>query len=293
MQITECPRDAMQGIERFIPTDIKIEYLNSLLKVGFDFLDFGSFVSPKAVPQMGDTANVLAGLNLSGTRTRLLAIIANERGAREAVEKEKITFLGYPFSVSETFQIRNTKATIEESLERVKEIQEICVSNDKKLLVYLSMAFGNPYGDEWNPKIVSDYTAQISDLGIKFVALADTVGVSKPDNIKPLFNELISRFPQIEFGAHLHSHPAHWKEKIEAAWEAGCRKFDSAMRGFGGCPMAKDELVGNIATENLLNFLREKDMEYPIDNISYKKSLSLADKVFYNNFEANKFEEAS
>ena len=293
MKITECPRDAMQGLHQFIPTEVKIEYINTLLHTGFDVLDFGSFVSPKAVPQMSDTTEVLAGLDLSGSHTKLLAIIANLKGANIAAGHEEITFMGYPFSVSETFQKRNTNAGIEESLEVVKEIQEICLRNDKELLIYLSMAFGNPYGDPWEPGIVSDYAGKMTSLGIKYIALADTVGVSTPDTISPLFKELINNHPEIEFGAHLHSNPATWHEKIEAAWEVGCRKFDSALRGFGGCPMADDQLVGNIATENLLSFAKEKDMEYPVNSIYYKKALQLSDKVFYNNFEANKFEEAS
>ena len=293
MILTECPRDAMQGIQKFIPTEIKTEYLNTLLRVGFDVLDFGSFVSPKAVPQMSDTAQVLRGLDINRVKTKLLAIIANVRGAEEAASFEEITYLGYPFSVSETFQQRNTNSGIEQSLQTVEKIQEICVKNSKKLLIYISMAFGNPYGDQWSPGVVSRWTGEMANLGVKYIALADTVGVSTPENIKPLFRELTKKHPGIEFGAHLHSHPAKWYEKIESAWEGGCRKFDTALRGFGGCPMAKDDLVGNIATENVLNFVKEKNMEYPVDSISYKKALELSDKIFYNNFEANKFGEAS
>lgn len=293
MKLTECPRDAMQGIHRFIPTELKTEYLNTLLRVGFDVLDFGSFVSPKAVPQMSDTAQVLRGLDLKDIKTKLLAIIANVRGAEEAASFEEITYLGYPFSVSETFQQRNTNAGIEKSLQTVEKIRDICVKNNKKLLIYISMAFGNPYGDEWSPGIVSKWTAKMENLGVKYIALADTVGVSTPQNIKPLFQELTKKHPEIEFGAHLHSHPSKWHEKIESAWEAGCRKFDTALRGFGGCPMANDELVGNIATENVLNFAKEKNMEYPVDSIWYKNALELSGKIFYNNFEANKLGEAS
>jgi hydroxymethylglutaryl-CoA lyase len=293
MILTECPRDAMQGRQAFIPTSLKIEYLNTLLKVGFDVLDFGSFVSPGAVPQMSDTAKVIKGLELYNVNTKLLAIIANMRGAKEAVTYEEITFLGFPFSVSETFQQRNTNSSVQQSLETVREIHELCVKKNKKLLVYLSMAFGNPYQDEWSPQIVAEWSDKISEMGVSYIALADTVGVSTPENIKHLFKELTMSSPHVEFGVHLHSHPAHWEEKIEAAWQSGCRKFDTALRGFGGCPMAKDELVGNIATENLLNFIKKKDMEYPVDSIYYKKALELSDKVFYNNFEPNKFEEAS
>ena len=293
MILTECPRDAMQGIQKFIPTELKVRYLNSLLKVGFDVLDFGSFVSAKAVPQMQDTPEVVKALDLSFTKTKLLAIIVNVQGAEQASSYNEITFLGFPFSVSETFQKRNTNTTIEQSLHTVRQVQDICMRSGKSLLIYISMGFGNPYGDKWSPEIVSDWVTRLADEGINYMALADTVGVSTPANILPLFKNLIGTHPGIEFGAHLHSHPAGWKEKIEAAWQGGCRKFDTALRGFGGCPMAIDDLVGNIATENLLNFLKEKDMEYPVDSIYYKEALALSDQVFYNNFEANKFEEAS
>lgn len=251
--ITECPRDAMQGIVPFIPTEKKIHFLNLLLKVGFDRLDFGSFVSPKAIPQLRDTAEVLAGLDPEvGQGTDLLAIIANVRGAQEAAKYERIRFLGFPFSVSETFQLRNTNSTREQSLDRVAEIVEICAANDKTPLVYLSMGFGNPYGDVWNEHIVAEYTERLYQLGVRHLALADTVGDSSPEKIKQLYPFLSGEFQGVEWGIHLHSTPQESQGKIEAALEAGCWRFDTALRGFGGCPMAEDELVGNIATENLL-----------------------------------------
>jgi hydroxymethylglutaryl-CoA lyase len=250
--ITECPRDAMQGIVEFIPTEKKIAYLNLLLKVGFDRLDFGSFVSPKAIPQLRDTAEVLEGLE-DGSATELLAIIANVRGAQDAVTHERIRFLGFPFSVSETFQLRNTNSTREESLDRVKEIVAICAAKNKTPLIYLSMGFGNPYGDVWNEEIVATYAEALYQLGVRHLALADTVGNSSPDKIRQLYPYLTKEFSNVEWGLHLHSTPQESHDKIEAALAVGCRRFDTALRGFGGCPMAEDELVGNIATENLLS----------------------------------------
>lgn len=250
--ITECPRDAMQGIVEFIPTEKKIAYLNLLLKVGFDRLDFGSFVSPKAIPQLRDTAEVLDGLE-DGSATELLAIIANVRGAQDAVIHERIRFLGFPFSVSETFQLRNTNSTREESLDRVKEIVAICAAKNKTPLIYLSMGFGNPYGDVWNEEIVATYAEALYQLGVRHLALADTVGNSSPDKIRQLYPYLTKEFSDVEWGLHLHSTPQESRDKIEAALAVGCRRFDTALRGFGGCPMAEDELVGNIATENLLS----------------------------------------
>lgn len=250
--ITECPRDAMQGIVEFIPTEKKIAYLNLLLKVGFDRLDFGSFVSPKAIPQLRDTAEVLEGLE-DGSATELLAIIANVRGAQDAVTHERIRFLGFPFSVSETFQLRNTNSTREESLDRVKEIVAICAAKNKTPLIYLSMGFGNPYGDVWNEEIVATYAEALYQLGVRHLALADTVGNSSPDKIRQLYPYLTKEFSDVEWGLHLHSTAQESHDKIEAALAVGCRRFDTALRGFGGCPMAEDELVGNIATENLLS----------------------------------------
>lgn len=262
MKIIECPRDAIQGLHHFIPTEKKIAYINQLLASNlFDTIDFGSFVSPKAIPQMADTKGVLSGGNLFETKTKLLAIIANERGAQEASAYERITYLGYPFSVSETFQLRNTNATIAESLERVKAIQAICEKASKQLVLYISMGFGNPYGDVWNAEIVLEWVEKLKQLGIKIFSLSDTVGVANPESIRYLFENLIPQHPDLEFGAHLHTTPDTWKEKIESAYNAGCRRFDGAILGYGGCPMAADELVGNMPTENLLSFIGNTDSE--------------------------------
>lgn len=262
MKIIECPRDAIQGLHDFIPTHKKIAYINQLLASNlFDTIDFGSFVSPKAIPQMADTKAVVEGLDMSIAKTKLLAIIANERGAAEASAYEQITYLGYPFSVSETFQLRNTNATIAESLERVKGIQEICEKANKELVIYISMGFGNPYGDLWNAEIVLNWVSQLKQLGIKIFSLSDTVGIATPENISYLFQNLIPRYPDLEFGAHLHTTPDTWKEKIESAYGAGCRRFDGAILGYGGCPMAADELVGNMPTENLLIFNENIDFD--------------------------------
>jgi hydroxymethylglutaryl-CoA lyase len=291
LQLVECPRDAMQGIKEFIPTEAKIRYINQLLKVGFHTLDFGSFVSPKAIPQMRDTAEVLAALDLSNNPTRLLAIIANERGAEQAAHYQEITYLGYPFSISETFQIRNTNATITESVERVKYIQDICLTKNKELVLYISMGFGNPYGDVWNAEIVLHWVEKLKALGIKIFSLSDTIGVSNPATIHYLFTNLIPAHPDLLFGAHLHTTPHTWREKIEAAWSAGCRRFDSAMRGYGGCPMAKDDLTGNMPTENLVSFVMERpeydankqltEGGYPRINYSdFIKSFAMASEVF-------------
>lgn len=260
MKIIECPRDAIQGLHHFISTEKKIAYINQLLVSNlFDTIDFGSFVSPKAVPQMADTKAVIEGLNVAETKTKLLAIIANERGALEASAYEQITYLGYPFSVSETFQLRNTNATIAESLERVKAIQEICEKTEKQLVLYISMGFGNPYGDVWNAETVLEWVEKLKQSGIKIFSLSDTVGVANPESISYLFENLIPAHPDLEFGAHLHTRPETWKEKIESAYQAGCRRFDGAMLGYGGCPMAADELVGNMPTENLLTFAGNAD----------------------------------
>lgn len=251
MKIIECPRDAMQGIKQFIPTETKVKYLNSLLNVGFDTIDFGSFVSPKAIPQMQDTAEVLKQLDLSATKSKLLAIVANTRGAEQACEFEEIRYLGFPFSISETFQQRNANSSIAESLVRVEEIQNLCVKTNKELVVYISMAFGNPYGDVWNSDIVIEWTKKLSNLGIKIIALSDTVGVSDKENITYLFSNIIPEFKGVEIGAHLHSTKEKALEKIDAAYKSGCQRFDVAIHGFGGCPMAKDDLTGNLATEDL------------------------------------------
>lgn len=280
VKLIECPRDAMQGIHDFIPTEKKVAYISSILKCGFDTVDFGSFVSPKAIPQMRDTAEVLSGLDLSETQSKLLAIIANVRGAEDAVAFEEISYLGFPFSISETFQQRNTNSTIAESLKRVEEIQSLCVKRKKELVIYISMAFGNPYGDEWNVGIVERWVRKISELGIKIIALADTIGVSNPENIRYLFSHLIPEFPQLEFGAHLHTTPDTWEEKVEAAYNAGCRRFDSAIKGFGGCPMATDKLTGNMPTENLLSYFNKKEISTGIHSNAFLDAMKMAVQTF-------------
>ena len=251
IKIIECPRDAMQGIREFIPTAEKIAYQQKLLACGFDTLDFGSFVSPKAIPQMRDTAALLAGLDLSATRTKLLAIVANRRGATDALSHPEIDYLGYPFSVSETFQLRNTNATLAESLDRVKEIQSMTLAAGKEMVLYLSMGFGNPYGDPWNVEVVEEWVSRLAELDIRIFQLSDTIGVSNPASITYLFKNLIPRYPDLEIGAHLHTTPDTWEEKVAAAANAGCVRFDGALRGYGGCPMAKDDLTGNMPTERL------------------------------------------
>jgi hydroxymethylglutaryl-CoA lyase len=280
VKIIECPRDAMQGIKAFIPTEKKAAYLNQLLQVGFDTLDFGSFVSPKAIPQMRDTADVLRQLDLSSSRTRLLAIVANRRGAHDAVQFEEISYLGYPFSISETFQLRNTNATIEESVERIEQIQNICVKHGKALVAYLSMGFGNPYGDPWNVEIVQKWSDRLIDMGIHILQLSDTVGVASPESIRYLFSNLSPHYPGIEFGAHFHTVPDKWEEKIAAAYENGCRRFDGAIRGYGGCPMAKDDLTGNMPTENMAMYFQGLGEETGIDLEAFRASMAMAASVF-------------
>lgn len=275
----ECPRDAMQGIHEFIPTSRKVEYINQLLKCGFDTLDFGSFVSSKAIPQMRDTADVLDKLVL--TDTKLLAIIANERGASDAVQFEEISYLGFPFSVSETFQQRNTNSSIEESLGNLEKIQNLCLKNSKKLVVYLSMGFGNPYGDVWNPDIVINWSERLhTELGVEILALSDTIGVANDANIRLLFENLIPALPKVEFGAHFHTVPARAEEVVNAAYESGCRRFDSAIKGFGGCPMATDDLTGNMPTESILRYLEDKKIEHQLNLEEFNKAFLLADHVF-------------
>lgn len=279
IKLTECPRDAMQGIEGFIPTALKIKYINSLLKVGFDVIDFGSFVSPKAIPQLKDTAEVIKGLDVSSTKSDLLAIVANERGANDACSFEEVAVLGFPFSVSEKFQLRNTNSTREESLDRVKSMQELCDQRNKKLRVYLSMGFGNPYGEEYSPEIVLEWASKLEAIGVGELALSDTIGVSNPSNIKPLFGLLTKELPNTEISAHFHSAPHNWKEKIDEAFKAGCLSFDSAIKGFGGCPLAEDELVGNLATENLVGFF-ESELNPSFDIDAFKESMIIANEVF-------------
>jgi len=282
VKIIECPRDAMQGIKEFIPTNLKVDYINQLLKCNFDTLDFGSFVSPKAIPQMVDTAQVLNGLNLSSTKTKLLAIVANERGAQDACEFQEINYLGYPFSISETFQQRNTNASIAESLTRVSAIQDLCVRNNKKLVVYISMAFGNPYGDEWNSEIVIKWCKELSSkLGIQIIALSDTIGVSNPENISYLFKALIPAIPAVEFGAHLHTTPETWEEKVHAAYTAGCKRFDGAVKGYGGCPMAADDLTGNMPTERMLDYFIQHKIETGVLMNEFEKSLLESSRIFH------------
>jgi hydroxymethylglutaryl-CoA lyase len=277
MKIIECPRDAMQGISEFIPTDIKAAYINQLLKVGFDTIDFGSFVSPKAIPQLKDTAEVLAKLDLENTSSKLLAIIANTRGATDACKFQEINYLGFPLSVSELFQQRNTKKSIVQALSTVEEIQNLAVKNNKELVVYLSMAFGNPYGENYHPDIVAELTEKLHQLEIGIVALSDTIGVSSPTNIAPLFSTLIQEYPSIEFGAHFHTTPDKWEEKVESAYHNGCRRFDAALKGYGGCPMAKDDLVGNMPTEKLITYFTE---DLGLNRVELDKSLDLSTSVF-------------
>jgi hydroxymethylglutaryl-CoA lyase len=280
MKLIECPRDAMQGLASFISTEKKATYINQLLKVGFDTIDFGSFVSPKAIPQLRDTAEVLAQLDLSSSRSKLLAIIANVRGASDALAHPQISYLGFPLSLSETFQLRNTNKSIAEALTEVNQIQELCSQKGKELVVYLSMGFGNPYGDPYNEMVVAEFSGKLFQQGVRIISLADTVGVSAPDQIRFLFKTLIREYPQIEFGAHLHSTPSKSIEKIEAALESGCQRFDGAIKGFGGCPMANDELVGNLATETILSFLKMKGAQPAIDENEFAKALTMADSVF-------------
>ena len=282
LKLVECPRDAMQGIKDFIPTQLKADYINSLLKVGFDTIDFGSFVSPKAIPQMQDTGELLKLLDLSATRSRLLAIIANQRGAEDACAFDEISYLGFPFSISETFQQRNTNSSILESLKRVSEIQALCEKHNKKLVVYISMAFGNPYGDEWNTQIAIDWTHKLYQEGIRIIALADTIGVSDPENISYLFSGLIPEFKDVEFGAHLHSRKENAQEKIDAAYKAVCRRFDSAIHGFGGCPMAKDDLTGNIATEDLEFYFEANKVDLRLDKKALKIAYDKSWEIFNN-----------
>lgn len=280
MIITECPRDAMQGWPHLLSTPDKITYINSLLKVGFDVIDFGSFVSAKAIPQMADTKAVLAGLDLSNTRSELLAIVANVRGAEEAVEYAQIRYLGFPFSVSPTFQQRNTNSTIEESLVRVQQIQELCVRHNKTLVVYLSMGFGNPYGDVYNEEVLLHWAAQMAGMGITIVSLADTVGVATPDQVYHALQTVIPQYPQVSFGAHLHSTPYSWQDKLEAAIRAGCRRIDGALKGIGGCPMAQDDLVGNMATENIIAYLQQQQLPLQLNQEALAESLQLAARLF-------------
>ena len=280
LEIVECPRDAMQGIKEFIPTEKKLAYLQQLLKVGFDVIDCGSFVSHKAIPQMADTHEIIQKIDLEGSSSKLLTIAANERGAQDAASYEKISYIGYPFSISETFQLRNTNSTIAQSLDRVKRIQEISTKASKELVIYISMGFGNPYGDPWNAEIVFEWVEKLKELGITIFALSDTIGVANSTSIYYLFSKLIPEYEDLVFGAHLHTRPDNWHKKIIAAYEAGCRRFDGAIKGFGGCPMAKDELVGNMPTENFVDFFAKKNEIPKFRHDEFQKAMELSSSVF-------------
>jgi hydroxymethylglutaryl-CoA lyase len=280
VKLIECPRDAMQGWKTFIPTEKKAEYINSLLQVGFDTIDFGSFVSPKAIPQMADTHEVLKKLDLSRTATKLLAIVANVRGATEAMDYEQITYIGFPLSVSETFQQRNTNASIADALERITETQHLCTAHGKQLVVYISMGFGNPYGDAYSPELVFQYVHRLVNEGVPIISLADTVGLATAQQVKEITGHLINALPQVEIGVHLHSSANNWHEKVDAAYMAGCRRFDGALKGIGGCPMATDALVGNLNTEWLLGYFADKNAGLRINKAALEKSLRLAEETF-------------
>jgi hydroxymethylglutaryl-CoA lyase len=280
LQLVECPRDAMQGIHPFIPTEKKIDYLNALLRVGFDTLDFGSFVSPKAIPQMRDTHEVIKALDVSQTKTKLLAIVANLRGGEEAFSYSQIDAVGFPFSISETFQLRNTNKTIAESFEHVKQLQALATAKNRELIIYISMGFGNPYGEAWNAEIVEEWTDKMAAIGIKTISLSDTIGTSNPESISYIFKNLIPRYPEVVFGAHLHTTARTWREKIDAAYNAGCRRFDGAIKGYGGCPLAQDALCGNMPTENLLSFAADKKLHTGINTLAFESAYNQAIRTF-------------
>jgi len=280
IKIIECPRDAMQGIKPFIPTERKVDYIQALLRVGFDTIDFGSFVSPKAIPQMVDTAEVLAQLDLSQTQSKLLAIIANTQGAELASVHKEIQYLGFPFSISENFQMRNTHKTIAESLVTLQEILNIADKSNKEVVTYISMGFGNPYGDPWNVDVVGEWTEKLANMGVKILSLSDTIGSSTPEVIDYLFSNLIPKYPNIEFGAHLHTTPDKWHEKIDAAYKAGCRRYDGAIQGFGGCPMAKDDLTGNMPTEKMLSYFTQQKADTNTSPMSFESAYNVASRLF-------------
>ena len=280
LKLVECPRDAMQGWPHFIPTQKKIDYINALLKVGFDTIDFGSFVSPKAIPQMADTGEVIRNLELGIGNTKLLSIIANERGAQDAVVFDEISYLGYPFSVSPTFQKRNTNSTIEQSFSTVEEIQNLCIKNNKKSVIYISMGFGNPYGDEYDEEIVAMWVDHLIAAGVDIISIADTVGLATPNQVYSILNSLSLRYPNMEIGVHLHSTPTNWKEKVDAALQAGCKRFDGALKGIGGCPMADDELVGNMDTELMIPYFEEKNLLNNFNKDALQKCSRLASEIF-------------
>ncbi len=280
VKVIECPRDAMQGIKTFIPTEEKVRYIQSLLGCGFDTIDFGSFVSPKAIPQMVDTAEVLSQLDLSESESKLLSIVANVRGANNACEHDAIDYLGYPFSISENFQMRNTHKTIEQSVETLQEILNIADASGKEVVTYISMGFGNPYGDPWNVEIVGEWTEKLAAMGARILSLSDTVGTSTPEVIDYLFSNLIPKYPEIEFGAHLHTTPTKWHEKVDAAYKAGCRRFDGAVQGFGGCPMAKDELTGNMPTEKMLSYFNTEKVDSGVNWLVFEAAYNKASDLF-------------
>ncbi|MGB7393447.1 MAG: hydroxymethylglutaryl-CoA lyase [Pricia sp.] len=280
VKLIECPRDAMQGIKDFIPTSEKIKYIQSLLGCGFDTIDFGSFVSPKAIPQMMDTADVLAGLDLSKTKSKLLAIVANVHGAQDASQYDDIQYLGYPFSISENFQMRNTHKTISESVDILQEILDIANAANKQVVTYISMGFGNPYGDPWDVDVVGEWTQKLAAMGVGILSLSDTVGTSTPEDIDYLFSHLIPEFSEVEFGAHLHTTPTRWHEKVHAAYQAGCRRFDGAIQGFGGCPMAKDELTGNMPTEKMLSYFTSNKVDSGVNAMVFEAAHNKATDLF-------------
>ena len=273
----------MQGLHDYLSVEDKVRYINAILKVGFDTIDAGSFVSPKAIPQLKDTSEVLSKLDMSSTKSKLLVITANKRGAEEAVQFDEVSYLGFPFSISETFQKRNINSTIEDSLRRLDNVQKLCVKNNKKLVTYFSMAFGNPYGDEWSPEIVANWVGKlIQESGVNVLSLSDTIGTSNSDSIKWLFEYVIPNFPEVEIGAHLHTTPDTWKEKIAAAIQSGCKRFDGAIKGFGGCPMATDDLTGNMATENIISYLNENNMDHGLNEKAFNDALMMSLEIFPN-----------
>lgn len=280
IKIIECPRDAMQGLKSFVPTAKKTEYLQQLLKVGYHTLDCGSFVSPKAIPQMRDTAEVLKNLDMSKSKTKLSVIVANERGIKDASVQEKVSYLGYPFSISQEFQRRNTNKTLTESLDIVKYLVDECANNNKDTVVYISMGFGNPYEEHWDASLVEEWVGKIAELGVNYFSISDTVGVSRPDSITEVFKRLITSFPNQEFGAHFHTRPDEWLEKVDAAWRNGCKRFDGAIKGYGGCPMAKDDLVGNMATENLIAYFRNNSIDHKLDQQAFNEAQLIAASIF-------------
>ncbi|MDA9811460.1 hydroxymethylglutaryl-CoA lyase [Flavobacteriaceae bacterium] len=284
IKLIECPRDAIQGISNFICTEEKVEYYQSLLKVGFDTLDCGSFVSPKVIPQMADTSKVISALDLSKTKTKLLTIIANERGALEAVKHDNISYLGYPFSVSENFQMRNTRKTISESIQLLKRICEIAKTHNKQVVVYLSMGFGNPYGDPWSTEIIENWTEQIIALGVNIISISDTVGTAQLDAISNIYSTLIPRYPHVEFGAHFHTNPILWYEKVNEAYLAGCKRFDGTIKGWGGCPMAQDALVGNMPMEKLISYFTSyKILPKQLDVLAFESAYNFSHRIFLAN----------